>query len=592
MNIGLLHPYLATPGDTFEIPVTISNIPKNGLNNFDFTLKFDNNVFESLRIDKGNIFPISDDFIAYCNSQGIISFLFNDSTQGKKQLTQEGILAKLVFKVKNNSTPGSYSIEVIKYGTCSTLNSDGKMEHVDIDFNNTSVLLTEKDDNQTNTPLNSATSLTSETPVSSATPTVSTKPSTPTPAKNSQVVSISTPSAKVTPIVLVTENKKLVPNGIPADLAISVKTDKNIYKENDIIKFDLKYLNRLNKPATDVVINAQIPDGTVVIPESLSPSGTVKDNIIEWKLDKLDVGKINNISFQLKVGKLPIAMAKVNENVSINSNDNILENNDNKSSARFLLVKSDNVFNHKKFMNGYPDGTIKPDKQITRAEVAVLFTNLLSLDTSNDAAVKFKDVNPDHWAYKYINAVAKEGIFKGSEVAATSQNSEKTSAPIITPTVTQAVYRDSQTTTPIATPTVAGEVVFNPDKYITRAELATAIARYLNLGENITPIEVHFKDLLSHWSMKYVEEVYRLNIVSGYQDGNFNPNNNITRAEVLVMLNRMTFRGPLALDEKSPFTDLSKNHWAYRYILESTVDHETQLFGDVEAKDEKSLGIK
>ena len=543
------------PGGTVKIPVNISGIPSEGINNINFSLRFESDNLELVSINPGNILDMNNN-ISYYNYENIIKFLFSDATQKDFPLKKDGVLAELNFKVKNDAVSGVYKIQRYEIGSASSSNKDA------VGNENRLISLTVKIDDGTITVSNGAAP--TATPIGQVPTPTATIP--PTPVKNtsvpptsavSQSKPVNTPvptkaqvtptsAIKATPIVLVNENNKLMPKGIPADLAITVKTDKNIYKENDIIKFNVKYLNRLDKEASNVVITAKFPAGTTPVLSSIKPMGTLTDNGVEWKFATLGKGKVGEVEFELQVSKLPIAMTTATSVITIDSKDNVLKNDDNKSIARFLLLKNDSVLSHKKYMNGYPDGTIKPDKEITRAEVAVLFANLLGLDISDTTTVAYKDVGKKHWALKYINAVSKAGIFKGS--------------------------------------TVNGVSMFNPDSHITRAELATAITRYLELGEDRTPLEVHFSDILGHWAMKYIEEAYRLNIVSGYTNGTFMPKKKIKRAEVLVMLNRMSFRGPVSTDEESPFKDLSKKHWAFGHIIESTTDHTAVLDGQVEIK--------
>jgi len=538
------------PDGTVKIPVNISGIPSAGINNIDFSLRFESDNLELVSINAGNIFDVPAD-LSFHNTGNIIKFLFSDTTQRDYPLKKEGIMAELNFKVKKNAVQGVYKIQRYEIGAFSSIDSNKKLVPLAVMISDGAITVTNAA-TPTPTPFGQVPTPTATippTPVKSTSvpPTSAVSQSNPvnTPAPTKAQVT-STSAIKATPIVLVNENKKLIPKGIPADLAISVKTDKNIYKENEIIKFTIKYLNRLDKEASNVVISAKFPAGTTPVLSSIKPMGTLKDNGIEWKFDTIGKGKVGEIEYELQVSKLAIAMTTATSLVTIDSKDNVLKNDDNKSMARFLLLKNNAVLSHKKYMNGYPDGTIKPDKEITRAEVAVLFANLLGLDISDTTTVTYQDVNKGHWALKYINAVSKAGIFKGS--------------------------------------TVNGVSLFNPNSYITRAELATAITRYLELGEDRTPLEVHFSDILGHWAMKYIEEAYRLNIVSGYSNGTFMPNNKIKRAEVLVMLNRMSFRGPVSTDEESPFKDLSKKHWAYGHIIESTTDHTTILDGQAEIK--------
>jgi hypothetical protein len=164
------------------------------------------------------------------------------------------------------------------------------------------------------------------------------------------------------------------------------------------------------------------------------------------------------------------------------------------------------------------------------AESTVMFCNILGIDLSGNNEQVFTDVDSDHWAAPYINTVNNEGIFKG-----------------------------------------VSDGRFVPNGMITRAEMATAISRFLKLSE-AEPIEVHFKDIANHWALKYIEEIYRVKITSGYKDGRFLPNNKIKRGEAVTMLNNMLLRGPLT-GVPSTFDDVGYDYWAIGHIEEAANDH-------------------
>ncbi len=101
---------------------------------------------------------------------------------------------------------------------------------------------------------------------------------------------------------------------------------------------------------------------------------------------------------------------------------------------------------------------------------------------------------------------------------------------------------------------------FMPDKDITRAELAVIIAKLET--NSTTPIKSTFNDIDSHWAKESIEKLYQNGIVSGYPDGTFKPNQSTIRSEFVKMVNNLINR-PLTYYENVTFPDLPKSHWAY-----------------------------
>ncbi len=339
---------------------------------------------------------------------------------------------------------------------------------------------------------------------------------------------VTNPEASVLPTatptsVTVTESPATAkPASGPVDLAVSVSSDKNIYKEDQVITYTIKYINRTDKATEDVAVKAEIPNFTTI---DNSNGGTVKDNSIQWNINSLEPNAVKELSYTVKVGKLDKAEVFAANNVEISSGSFT-----GKSSISVLLCSdSFEKGSHKSYVAGYEGKLFKPNKEITRAEIAVMFARILNLDTSAGSEQLYSDVPSTHWAAGYINAVSKKGIFTGS-------NNK-----------------------------------FNPSASLTRAELATAIHRYLGL-KDVTPFETHFKDTGSHWASKYIEEVYRLKLVNGYEGGLFLPNNKVKRSEAVTMLNKMLYRGPVT-GAVSSFVDVPQNHWAVGQIEEAVKDH-------------------
>lgn len=189
--------------------------------------------------------------------------------------------------------------------------------------------------------------------------------------------------------------------------------------------------------------------------------------------------------------------------------------------------------NHITYIKGYTDGTVRPDNAITRAEASAIFYRLLK-NPNTVSGGSFSDVKGGAWYSDAVNCLESMGIVTG--------------------------YPDGS---------------FQPDAQITRAEFATIASRFdaLDSGASLSFTDVS----ANHWAYDYIASAYAKGWVSGYSDSIFRPDNSITRAEVVKVVNAMLGRkidsGALA-QVTNPYQDLSKNHWAYADIIEASVIHE------------------
>ena len=200
-----------------------------------------------------------------------------------------------------------------------------------------------------------------------------------------------------------------------------------------------------------------------------------------------------------------------------------------------------NYTDHFSYMIGYPEGTVRPEATITRAEVATIIVRLMTEDTRAkfySRTNSFSDVNEGDWCNVAVSTLANARIIKGHD-----------------------------------------DGTFKPDSPITRAEFAAMIGRMFSVEytSGITPI---FGDINGNWAQRYIELLQKLGIVKGDENGNFNPEDNLSRAEAAAMCNRLLGRSP---DEKSVvgcsgnityFSDCSASEWYYADILEATNSHE------------------
>lgn len=195
-----------------------------------------------------------------------------------------------------------------------------------------------------------------------------------------------------------------------------------------------------------------------------------------------------------------------------------------------------NTEDHNAYLSGYPGSLFGPDNNMTRAEVAQMFYNLL-LDKDVAITVTFDDVPADAWYAEAVNTLASLGMITG-----------------------------------------VGNNQFEPERSITRAEFTTIAMRFTDGvldGENIFP-DVNPDD----WFYDYVVGSIQYGWINGYPDGTFGPNDPISRAEVTTITNRMLGRSAdeafVDSNEASlvRFGDITDRHWAYYQVMEATNAHD------------------
>lgn len=200
------------------------------------------------------------------------------------------------------------------------------------------------------------------------------------------------------------------------------------------------------------------------------------------------------------------------------------------------LAEKDNIYSHIRYLFGYPDDTIKPEGNMTRAEAVAVVTRLEGYSFKDDSEKIFKDLKKGAWYNKYINAAFEKGIL---------------------------VEKEGQ--------------AFRPDEAITRAEFAKLISFIDADNSKIAP----FPDVKGHVYEDAINKAYGNDRIKGYPDGSFSPDAKITRAEIVTILNNFYDR---KADDKSlenvenikmlkHFKDLKEDYWAYYEITEAANSH-------------------
>ena len=199
---------------------------------------------------------------------------------------------------------------------------------------------------------------------------------------------------------------------------------------------------------------------------------------------------------------------------------------------------------HYAYVVGYPDGLVYPQKNITRAEVATIFFRLLTDETREANMTKsngYNDMKDGAWYTCAVSTLSKMGIIKG--------------------------YEDGS---------------FKPDASISRAEFAAIAARFDPDGDT-TPAT--FSDVSSHWAKDEISIAANHGWIKGYEDGSFKPDQKITRAETMTLVNRVLKRLPetkddLHKDMKTWPDNQNESAWFYLAVQEATNSHYQKLKKD------------
>ena len=198
------------------------------------------------------------------------------------------------------------------------------------------------------------------------------------------------------------------------------------------------------------------------------------------------------------------------------------------------ISKVFDIEHHRAYMIGYDTGLFGPESNITRAEVAQVFYNLL-LEHKNDLSVQFSDVTAQAWYYNAVAELTKSGVIRG--------------------------YEDG---------------TFRPDQAITRAEFTAIAARFAKISTDRT---VDFSDVsVNMWYYDAVRTAISYGWVTGYEDGTFRPEQSIARGETATTVNRMLARIPdlnaINQGAGTRFADVGSGYWGFYEVTEATTNHE------------------
>ena len=216
-----------------------------------------------------------------------------------------------------------------------------------------------------------------------------------------------------------------------------------------------------------------------------------------------------------------------------------------------------NTTDHFAYIVGYGNGEVRPQNNITRAEVATIFFRLLTDDVRAENLTKtnrYSDVAATSWYNTAVSTLSSMGIITG--------------------------YPDG---------------TFRPNAAITRAEFAAIAARFDNDGDKTA---AKFSDIATHWAKDEISIAYNNGWITGYPDGTFGPQRSITRAETATMINRVIDRVPseeshlLSRGVMQIWPDANPGDWFYLAMQEATNSHDYERNAKWAAADEQWTALR
>ena len=273
--------------------------------------------------------------------------------------------------------------------------------------------------------------------------------------------------------------------------------------------------------------------GTITVPKGKSETFTITPDsgyhIKDVLVDGKSVGAVSTYTFENVVDNHTIHATFARKHTPTPSTPTVEIPDDDALGL--------NTTDHFAYIVGYGNGEVRPQNNITRAEVATIFFRLLTDDVRDENLTKtnrYSDVAATSWYNTAVSTLSSMGIITG--------------------------YPDG---------------TFRPNAAITRAEFAAIAARFDNDGDKTA---AKFSDIATHWAKDEISIAYNNGWITGYPDGTFGPQRDITRAETMTLVNRVLNRQPETEDDLLPNMTVwtgnaNPKAWYYLAVQEATNSH-------------------
>ena len=295
------------------------------------------------------------------------------------------------------------------------------------------------------------------------------------------------------------------------------------------------------------------PTGDVAVPKGESKTFTITPDsgyhIKDVLVDGKSVGAVSTYTFENVVDNHTIHATFARKHTPTPSTPTVEIPDDDALGL--------NTTDHFAYIVGYGNGEVRPQNNITRAEVATIFFRLLTDDVRAENLTKtnrYSDVAATSWYNTAVSTLSSMGIITG--------------------------YPDG---------------TFRPNAAITRAEFAAIAARFDNDGDKTA---AKFSDIATHWAKDEISIAYNNGWITGYPDGTFGPQRSITRAETATMINRVIDRVPseeshlLSRGVMQIWPDANPGDWFYLAMQEATNSHDYERNAKWAAADEQWTALR
>ncbi|XEC92933.1 S-layer homology domain-containing protein [Paenibacillus tarimensis] len=303
--------------------------------------------------------------------------------------------------------------------------------------------------------------------------------------------------------------------------------DQDYAAAGGTLTFHILYHNSENIVQTQSHISVKVPQ-MLEVTDPGEAAWNEEERLLTWSLGEMSAGGSAAVRFQLKAD----AAAETGTAIQLSAELNGSITGKWTTPEVTVTVGTET---HQPFMQGYPDGTFRPEGKLTRAEAAAMIARIKGLKEV-DGPATYKDVDPEYWAYAYIEQVTEEGYMIGYDGR------------------------------------------FRPKDPITKAEMVTIMLRL----QKITPVpfETTYGDLFSHWSADVLGTAETLGRIAPGEGAAFSPDQPIERQLAAQWMSAGLLRGPLGdgdIKVEQHFPDVPATHPYFGWIEEvSAVAHESE----------------
>jgi len=325
------------------------------------------------------------------------------------------------------------------------------------------------------------------------------------------------------------------------ELELRAKTQTPRVEAGQEAQVDLYVTNHSNENLSEVVVRSQLPAGiSPVIPVFTEGMRIriVGDELV-ITLYKLNAGETLTIPVSYRTKGDAENGTVVRMEYRISPLYGIMESDQLNAQAGFLIIASGLTGHHDRYLYGYPDLTVQPERAVSRAESVAMVVRIMKLEGGASKRTVFDKELEGHWARNNIAVALEHGLIEG--------------------------YLTGW---------------FKPDQAMTRAEFSTLVARVIDLDRS--------GDAKAFWAENTMDRLLDYGLLQGDPDGSLRPDDPITRAEAVTILNRLLMRGPLqGIDPY--YTDLMESHWAYGDLIEATYNHDFKFLNEGEEAENYDL---